>query len=211
MVYLSVRYSLSLNLSQFVEDQNGLAIGQNHPFSLCWQWWVVYPNSADNSLAPKTGYNAPISQRFGGGKAMVSPLFDDHLVLLALVWLFVIVHLTWPKRAVRALAVPPTPEPLTPKRPRANEPTPFEGLTKKPHCALCERDTAHPKAPALISPAPMAPTKRRPREVDSSQHFCPHAGCDFWGWRGLGNLRANGHPSGGPWRQFHCTACNGYF
>ena len=31
------------------------------------------------------------------------------------------------------------------------------------------------------------------------------AGC------GLGNLRANGHPSGGPWRQFHCTSCQGYF
>jgi hypothetical protein len=28
---------------------------------------------------------------------------------------------------------------------------------------------------------------------------------------GLGNLRANGHPNGGPWRQFHCTACAGYF
>jgi hypothetical protein len=24
-------------------------------------------------------------------------------------------------------------------------------------------------------------------------------------------LRANGHPSGGPWRQFHCTACDSYF
>jgi IS1 family transposase len=24
-------------------------------------------------------------------------------------------------------------------------------------------------------------------------------------------LRANGHPSGGPWRQFQCTACQGYF
>jgi hypothetical protein len=24
-------------------------------------------------------------------------------------------------------------------------------------------------------------------------------------------LRANGHPNGGPWRQFHCTACDGYF
>src|SRR5262249_8496497 len=23
--------------------------------------------------------------------------------------------------------------------------------------------------------------------------------------------RANGHPSGGPWRQFQCTACDGYF
>jgi hypothetical protein len=26
---------------------------------------------------------------------------------------------------------------------------------------------------------------------------------------GWGNLRANGHPSGGPWRQLHCTACDG--
>jgi hypothetical protein len=28
---------------------------------------------------------------------------------------------------------------------------------------------------------------------------------------GLGNLRANGRPSGGQWRQFHCIACKGYF
>ena len=28
---------------------------------------------------------------------------------------------------------------------------------------------------------------------------------------GAGNLRANGHPHGGPWRQFQCTACEGYF
>jgi hypothetical protein len=28
---------------------------------------------------------------------------------------------------------------------------------------------------------------------------------------GIGNLRANGHPSGGPWRQFQCRACEGYF
>jgi IS1 family transposase len=28
---------------------------------------------------------------------------------------------------------------------------------------------------------------------------------------GLGNLRANGHPSGGSWRQLQCTACDGYF
>jgi IS1 family transposase len=42
-------------------------------------------------------------------------------------------------------------------------------------------------------------------------HFCPHTGCDYRGWRGLGNLRANGHPNSGPWRQLHCTACEGYF
>src|SRR4029453_9781906 len=50
-----------------------------------------------------------------------------------------------------------------------------------------------------------------PRAIDTSQHCCPHAGCDYRGWLGLGNLRANGHPSGGPWRQFHCTSCKGYF
>jgi hypothetical protein len=36
-------------------------------------------------------------------------------------------------------------------------------------------------------------------------------GCRYRGWLELGNLRANGHPSGSPWRQFHCTACKGYF
>jgi hypothetical protein len=35
--------------------------------------------------------------------------------------------------------------------------------------------------------------------------------CSYRGWVGWGNLRANGHPNGGPWRQFHCTACKGYF
>jgi transposase-like protein len=57
----------------------------------------------------------------------------------------------------------------------------------------------------------MPPSHRRPRTVDTSMHFCPHRGCRYRGWLGLGNLRANGHPSGGPWRQFHCTSCNGYF
>jgi IS1 family transposase len=27
----------------------------------------------------------------------------------------------------------------------------------------------------------------------------------------MNNLRANGHPNGGRWRQFHCTSCEGYF
>jgi hypothetical protein len=27
----------------------------------------------------------------------------------------------------------------------------------------------------------------------------------------MNNLRANGHPSGGPWRQLHCLGCDGYF
>lgn len=51
---------------------------------------------------------------------------------------------------------------------------------------------------------------RRRRQVDTSKHFCPHAPCAYRGWVGLGNLRANGHPNGGPWRQLQCTACGGY-
>ena len=120
---------------------------------------------------------------------MVSQHVFSQLVLLALLWLFVIVHLSWPKRAVTAPAVPPEPEPVQPKRSRSHEPKPFEGLTQKPHCALCARDTAYPKSPPPVPPDPMAPTHRRPREVDTSMHFCPHSYCDYRGWLGLGNLR----------------------
>src|SRR4030095_1208429 len=33
----------------------------------------------------------------------------------------------------------------------------------------------------------------------------------YRGWVGLGNIRANGHPHGGPWRQLSCTACDSSF
>ncbi|MFL5533409.1 MAG: hypothetical protein ACJ8BC_15705, partial [Gemmatimonadales bacterium] len=42
-------------------------------------------------------------------------------------------------------------------------------------------------------------------------HFCPNPDCAYRGWVGWGNLRANGHPNGGPWRQLYCTRCEGYF
>jgi hypothetical protein len=57
----------------------------------------------------------------------------------------------------------------------------------------------------------MPATHRRPYTVDTSKHFCLHADCDYRGWLELNNLRANGHPSGGPWRQLHCLGCNGSF
>jgi IS1 family transposase len=47
--------------------------------------------------------------------------------------------------------------------------------------------------------------------VDTSRHFCPDPDCRYGGWLGLGNIHANGHPSGGPWRQLHCSRCGGYF
>src|SRR5262244_2394294 len=42
-------------------------------------------------------------------------------------------------------------------------------------------------------------------------HFCPNPDGAYRGWVGWGNLRANGHPNGGPWRQLLCVACRRYF
>ena len=73
---------------------------------------------------------------------MVSHHFVDQLVLFALVWLFILLHLTWAKPGVSAPVTPAEPESFKPNRHRSSEPKAFEGLTQKPHCPLCERDTA---------------------------------------------------------------------
>ncbi len=54
-------------------------------------------------------------------------------------------------------------------------------------------------------------TRGRRRQIDPSHHFCPHPDCAYRGWVGWGNLRANGHPSGSPWRQLLCVVCRRYF
>ena len=137
---------------------------------------------------------------------MVSHLFYYQLALLAIVWLFVMLHLPESKPSLPAPSVPGKP-----KRKRSSEPKAFGGLTHKPHCVLCEKETGETNPPPPVRPKPMPRTNRRPRTVDTSMHFCPHSHCDYRGWLGLNNLRANGHPNGGPWRQFQCTACAGYF
>src|SRR3989442_10129733 len=119
-------------------------------------------------------------------------------------------HHVWPSRCAMAPQRRAEPEPTQPKRTRSNKPKPFARLTHKPPCAACEHEATPPQPPPPVPPDPMPPTNRRPRQVDTSQHFCPHPHCAYWGWVGLGNLRANGHPNGGPWRQFHCTSCGGY-
>ena len=96
---------------------------------------------------------------------MISHLFYDQLALLALLWLFVMLHLPWPRRSATTLTTPGTP--IKPKRPRSNEPKAFEGLTHKPHGVLCERDTVEPKALPPTRPDPIPPTHRRPRMVDT--------------------------------------------
>jgi hypothetical protein len=102
-------------------------------------------------------------------------------------------------------------KPLPPPGKRSSDPKPFPGLTRKPPCAACEHAAApHPHAPAAPPPRLVPPRGRR-RQVDTSAHFCPNPDCAYRGWVGWGNLRANGHPNGGLWRQLLCIACRGYF
>src|SRR5207253_11096164 len=107
---------------------------------------------------------------------------------------------TYPRKA---------PPPPRPKRHRA--PKHFAGLTTKPPCDACEHATdPHPQAPSAPPPR-IALTRGRRRHVDTSMHFCPNPDCASRGWVGWDNLRANGHPSGGPWRQLLCVVCRCYF
>jgi IS1 family transposase len=139
---------------------------------------------------------------------MVPTLFFYQLVLIALVWLCLMCHGMWPSAPATCL---PTPEPTPPVPKRKRERTPFAGLTTKPHCAACAHGTApRPHAPSTPPPR-IVPTRGRRRQVDTSTHFCPNPDCAYRGWVGWGNLRANGHPSGGPWRQLLCIVCRGYF
>jgi IS1 family transposase len=133
------------------------------------------------------------------------------LAILGLLWLCLMLHAGWPSQSTASHPQPSEPIPSKCKRKRSNEPKAFEGLTHRPPCAACAPAAHHPQASPPRRPDPMPLTHRRPRVIDTSRHFCPHVGCDYRGWLGLNNLRANGHPSGGPWRQLQCTSCEGYF
>src|SRR5262249_7486736 len=85
---------------------------------------------------------------------------------------------------------------IMPRHKRCNEPEPFAGLTEKPPCALYEQETVHPQLCSPVRPDSRPSTTRHPRASDISKHFCPQITCDYRGWVGLGNLRANGHPRG---------------
>jgi IS1 family transposase len=135
---------------------------------------------------------------------MVSARFFSQLVLITLVWLCVMLQWAWPSDPA---AAGPTP----PRRKRRREPKPFAGLTRTPPCDSCAHASGlRPHAPS-VPPPRIIPTRGRRRQVDTSTHFCPNPDCAYRGWVGWGNLRANGHPSGGPWRQLYCTRCEGYF
>jgi IS1 family transposase len=137
-----------------------------------------------------------------------NPLFY-HLLVIALVLICLLIHVGLPDRLL------PQPQPSLAsnkrRRKRSKDPKPFTGLIHKPLCEACALEaTAHPKAPS--SPPPLITcTRGRQRTVDTHMHFCPAPDCSYRGWRGRGNIRANGHPGGKAWRQLQCVACQGYF
>src|SRR5215471_14543164 len=140
---------------------------------------------------------------------MVSHLVFYQLGLIVLVWVFLMLYALWPSEPMATRL--PTPEPLMPLRHRSKEPKPFLGLTHKPHCEACEQGVESRREPPCAPPPPLVSTRGRRRHVDTSHHFCPDPACRYGGWLGLGNISANGHPSGGPWRQLYCSRCQGYF
>jgi hypothetical protein len=140
---------------------------------------------------------------------MIPQQFFYQLVVLGLLWLFVMLHYAWPSRCVASPHKPA--KRIMPPRKRSSDTKPFPGLTRKPPCAACEQAHAYAPQPPGCPPPRKVSTRGRPRQVDTSSHFCPHPHCAYRGWVGLGNISANGHPNGGPWRQLHCTSCGGYF
>jgi IS1 family transposase len=142
---------------------------------------------------------------------MIPHLVYYQLAIIGCLWLCLMLHYIWPSRRAVSPKPPTEPVPTRFKRQRTNEPQPFAGLTQRPPCAACDHEAYHPTPAPPRRPDLMPATNRRPCVIDTSQHFCPHEGCEYRGWLGLGNLRANGHPSGGPWRQLYCRSCKGYF
>jgi hypothetical protein len=104
--------------------------------------------------------------------------------------------------------------PAAPKPPRATrQPKPFAGFTHKPECPTCKQAaTIQHAASAPNAPPPrMIFTRGRRRDVDTTGHFCPYTACSYHGRVGLGNIRANGHPTGRRWHQLVGLSCKRHF
>ena len=128
-----------------------------------------------------------------GGNAMVSHLFFYQLVLLGLLWLCCMLHAAWPSSDAAGVSRPP--ELIPPSRKRSRVPKPFPGLTHKPHCEACAQAAAPHQQVPCAPPPRIVSTRGRPRQVDTSSHFCPQPPCAYRGWVGLGNISANGLPT----------------
>ena len=102
-------------------------------------------------------------------------------------------------------------QPVKQRKKQSRRSTAPRARTQRPPCPLCQTAEEQPAKPPP-SPPPMIEQERsRPRKVDTHNHYCPNEKCPYYGWIGRGNIIANGHPSGGHWRQLYCVACRRYF
>ena len=128
---------------------------------------------------------------------MVSELLFYELVLFGLLWLCIMLHYAWPSDRP-AWDQRPSKAPKPPRQ-RSRDPKPFPGLTHKPCCVACEQAAQQPAVPPPPAPPPpITSTRGRPRQVDTSQHFCPNPDCAYQGRVGLGNLSAKDIPAVDP-------------
>src|SRR5262245_54505476 len=136
---------------------------------------------------------------------MVHDPFFHEFLLGTLLWLGVYIYWRWQ----RSHLTKPPPAQQTKRPPQV--PKPFAGLTKRPPCASGEQDRDRVDQPPPAPPPLIAPKRGRPRTVDTRTQYCPQKMCLYYCWVGHGNICANGHPGGGPWRQLHCVVCDTYF
>src|SRR5262247_743854 len=101
---------------------------------------------------------------------MGSDLIFYQLALIALVWLFVMLHYAWPSGG--GAGGPSTAEPHKPTHTHSQAPKPFAGLTHKPSCEACEQGVASRSQEPCAPPPRMLLTRGRRRQVDPSAHFC---------------------------------------
>jgi hypothetical protein len=99
---------------------------------------------------------------------MIPPQVYDQLAVVGLLWWCVMLHAIWSCRG--ALSPLPLSEPVPPQcqRGRCKEPTPFEELRQRPHCAAWAHEATHPQAPPPLRPDPRPAPNRRPCARDTS-------------------------------------------
>jgi len=85
------------------------------------------------------------------------------------------------------------------------------GLARRPVCSKCRTETEIKEGPPSPPPRWHGSKRGRRQTIKPTWQYCDKPQCEYYGWPGLGNLRANGYPNGGRWRQWHCQACRQFF
>jgi hypothetical protein len=138
---------------------------------------------------------------------MVGHLCFHELLRRGLLWLCVTWYRLWLRRQAAMGQAHGQRAGRSTRRPP--DPKPFPGLLRKPTCGACAQTPEHPE-PSPCAPPLIAHTRGCPRQGATRQRLCPNPRCQDEGWVGLGHIRANGHPGGGPWRPLHCRHGRGY-